>query len=142
MADFEEQERGEEKERGGASKIKISLAVIGLLGIVGTIIAVAIIMFWPSGGDPAEKALAKNSLQHVITAAETWRNAHDDVYEGLDASKIKNSVSETVVDGLPKKGGQVGITDYNSDRLVLVYVGTSGLEYKATVKSGSIEWDF
>ncbi|MFA5867149.1 MAG: hypothetical protein WC891_04180 [Actinomycetota bacterium] len=121
--------------------VKKTLAVIGLLAIVGTIIAVAAIMFWPSGGNAAEKALAQSSLRNVISAAEIYREEHDNVYEGLTAAKIQNTVSEKVVDGMPK-AGQVGIMDYNSDQLVLLFVGQSGSEYKVTVKSGSIEWDF
>ncbi len=138
MSDSEETEQ---TGKGGVSPVKITLAVIGLLAIVLTIIAAAVIMFWPGGGDAAEAALAKTSLRNVISAAEIYREEHDNVYEGLTAAKIQNSVSEKVVDGMPK-AGQVGIMDYNSDQLVLLFLGKSGREYKATVKAGSIEWDF
>jgi hypothetical protein len=143
MAETDEQEFAEEEyiEEERLSPWKIALAVIAVIGLVGTVIAVGTVMFLNSRGDPAEKALAKTSLQHVVTAAEAYRDDNDNVYEGLTAAKIKKAVSETVVDGTPK-AGQVGIMDYNSDQLVLLYTGKSGTQYKATIKAGVIEWGF
>lgn len=139
MSDIEEQKLLQKTDR--ISPWAIGFAIIAIVGIVAVIIAVAVTMFLGSSSDPAEKALAKTSLQHVIAATEVYRNENDDVYEGLTAAKIKKSFSETVIDGMPKPK-QVGIMDYNSDQLVLIYLGRSGREYKAIVKSGSIEWDF
>jgi hypothetical protein len=123
------------------AETKKVLAVVAVVAIVGVIIGAAIMLYLGSLGDPAEKALAKTSLEHVFTAAETYREENDNVYEGLTAAKIKKKISETVVDGMPK-ANQVGIMDYNSDQLVLLYLGKSGTEYKATIKAGVIEWDF
>lgn len=123
------------------SKLAVVLAVFGILSLIIAAGGGLAYLMWPSENDPAEAALARTSLQHVIDAAEAYRNENDRVYEGLNAAKLSGSVSETVVNGMPK-AGQVGITDYNSKRLVLVYVGASGRDYKVTIKEGKIEWGF
>jgi hypothetical protein len=137
--DIDEDDRREYVER--LTPLKVILAIIALVAIVGAIIGVAVVMYWPKGGNPAEKALAKASLEHVINAAEKFRGDNDDVYEGLTAAKIKGSLTETVVDGMPK-ANQVGIMDYNSDQLVLVFQGQSGQAYKATINAGIVTWGF
>lgn len=116
--------------------IVIFLAVAGIAAVI-------LLPGFMSQGSPAEKAQAKSALRKVVSAAESYRAANDNVFEGITAAKIKNNAGKvTVVDGVPKKANQVGISDYNSKRLVLVYVGKSGIEYVATVENGAIEYDF
>jgi hypothetical protein len=142
MAETEEQSNEEEYvEVERLSRWKIGFAIVAVIALVGTLAGVAAVMFLGNPGDPAEKALAKTSLGHVIDAAEIYRKEHDYVYEGITAAKLKANVSETVVDGMPKKG-QVGIMDYNSDQLVLLYLGKTGTEYKATINAGTTVFDF
>ena len=116
------------------------LLVLAALLLVGIYFSGIIPGF--SSGDPAEEAKAESALRDVIKAAETYRLKNDDVYEGMTAAKLKDSVSKIeVVDGMPK-AGEVGITDYNSQKCILVYVGKSGRTYIATDTDGSIEFNF
>lgn len=122
------------------------MIVIVLLLVVAAL-GLAAVIYGPTflnntKGSAAEHAQAKAAFRKVIAAAETYRQGHDNVYEEITAAKIQSSAgSIKVVDGYPKVG-EVGISDYNSKRLVLMYLGKSGQEYVATVESGTVEYDF
>lgn len=139
MAETAERQRTQKKKR------KWWLWLTGLLILVALLLVGIYssgIMPGFSSGDPAEKAKAESALRDVIKAAETYRSKNDGVYEGMTAAKLKDSVSKVeVVDGMPK-AGEVGITDYNSQKCILVYVGKSGRTYIATDTDGSIEFNF
>lgn len=109
------------------------------------VVGIAAIIFVPGlldRGTAEEREQAKSAIRSVVRAAESYRTDNANVYEGITAAKIKDFTGGVkVVEGTPK-AGQVGITDYNSDRLVLAYKGKSGKEYIATVKAGEIEFNF
>lgn len=135
-----------EQEMASRQKKRSPWLIIFGVALFVAIIAIAAYLFTPglfSGGNAEERAKAESAIRSVVKAAESYRLDNDDVYEGLTAAKIKSLTGGvTVVDGIPKKAGQVGISDYNSSQLVLLYKGKSGRDYKATVKTGAIEFNF
>jgi hypothetical protein len=121
--------------------IGLILVFVAFVGIVAAVIYGPALLNNMKGG-AAEHAQAKAAFRTVVAAAESYRKANDSVYEGITAAKIKGQTGKViVVDGYPK-AGQVGISDYNSKRLVLMYLGKSGQEYVANIEAGNIEFNF
>jgi ABC-type Na+ efflux pump permease subunit len=133
MARLEQKKQWTAKQR-----LLMSLPIIILIAVVAGLLIPGMV---DSAASP-EEVLAKKEINRVVEAAEQYRAEHYKVYTGMDAKELKAIDRQLeVVEGLPTKGA-VGLTDYNSHQIVLVYRGESGRDYKANVRTGDIEFDF
>jgi len=111
------------------------------LCIAGIIAAIAIPSYL-STRDKAESSQAETMLRNASMGAEVYRVNNDGSYTGMTASDLTGFTSNLkVVQGSPGTG-QVGLSEVTDGSYALTYKGASGKMYKATVTSGSIQFDF
>ncbi len=143
MVDRENQEETLEKKRSPRmiGCVIVSLLLIVVL-IVAGIMAAVLLPKYLADSNSSERAQAETALLATMTATESFKGQNEDVYSGMTAAKLNKLITKVkVVDGMPS-AGEVGISDYNKEKVILIYVGKSGKNYKATIENGSIEFDF